>query len=49
MVLQKLWTRIAYRERSFEALLGPHVGYLYRLAYHFCGDRDTPRTWCRIC
>jgi RNA polymerase sigma-70 factor (ECF subfamily) len=25
---------------SFEALLGPHVDHLYRLAFRFCGNRD---------
>lgn len=40
MGLHKLWTRIVCRENSFEALLEPHVAYLYRLAYRFCGDRD---------
>lgn len=40
MGLQQLWARLVCRENSFEALLEPHVGYLYRLAYHFCGDQD---------
>lgn len=40
MGLQKLWARVVCRENSFEALLEPHVGYLYRLAYRFCGDTD---------
>ncbi len=40
MGLQKLWTRIVCGEHSFEALLEPHVGYLFRLAYHFCGNQD---------
>ncbi len=40
MGLQKLWTRIVCGEHSFEALLEPHVGYLFRLAYHFSGNRD---------
>ena len=40
MGLQQLWARLACRENSFEALLGPHMSYLYRLAYRFCGDPD---------
>lgn len=40
MGLHQLWARIVCRENSFEALLEPHVGYLYRLAYRFCGDQD---------
>lgn len=40
MGLQQLWARVVCRENSFEALLEPHVGYLYRLAYRFCGDAD---------
>lgn len=40
MGLHQLWQRIVCRENSFEALLEPHVGYLYRLAYRFCGNQD---------
>lgn len=40
MGLQQLWARVTCRENSFEALLEPHVGYLYRMAYRFCGDAD---------
>lgn len=25
---------------SFEALVRPHIGYLYRLAYRFCGNQE---------
>jgi RNA polymerase sigma-70 factor (ECF subfamily) len=38
--LRSLWSSLRAEPDSFEALLRPHVDYLYRLAFRFCGNRD---------
>ena len=39
MPLINLWQRLRFGQDSFEALIAPHIDYLYRVAYRFCGNQ----------